>query len=235
MKRTHVLLSLLLVLTFSINAHGALEVIGTANYQGQDYQLIHMEDGPFGPITWLDYSNGAGDWENQVAWANGLGADLTVTLYDGYSTGLDWNTGWRLPETVDGERVWGYDGTTTAGYNITSSEMGFLFYYVLGNKGYYNASGGPQAGHGLVNTGEFNNLQSAYYWSGTEYSANTGGAWDFYLYGGGQDCWDKTHGANYGLAVLPGDVSAVPLPGALLLLGSGLAGLGVIRNKKGKR
>ncbi len=82
-------------------------------------------------ITWYDFSNAANTWANQVAWAGALSVDFGGTTYDD----------WRLPATVDGLRVWGYDGTTTAGFNITNSEMGHLYYTELGNKGFFATDG----------------------------------------------------------------------------------------------
>jgi len=79
-------------------------------------------------ITWLDYSNAPDTWQNQVSWAANLAVTVNGVTYDN----------WRLPATVDGPYVWGYDGTTTAGYNITTSEMGHLYYTELVNKGYYD-------------------------------------------------------------------------------------------------
>ena len=56
-------------------------------------------------------TNGRMHWSHAVAWADQL-------TYGGYKD-------WRLPTTVDGPfSDYGYDGTTTAGYNITTSEMG---------------------------------------------------------------------------------------------------------------
>ena len=37
-------------------AQATLKVIGTANYKNSYYKLIYMEGGPFGPITFLDYT-----------------------------------------------------------------------------------------------------------------------------------------------------------------------------------
>jgi hypothetical protein len=64
-------------------------------------------------------TNGRMRWSHAVAWADQLS-------YSGYND-------WRLPTTVDGPYELGYDGTTTAGYNITSSEMGYMYYVNLGN------------------------------------------------------------------------------------------------------
>ena len=69
-------------------------------------------------ITWLQDANcartsgydadGYMNWNQAVAWVN-------TSVYGGYND-------WRLPKTVDGLFIWGYDGTTTGGYNITTSE-----------------------------------------------------------------------------------------------------------------
>ena len=58
--------------------------------------------------------------------------------------------------------------------------MAHLFFQSLGNKSYY-ASGttDEQAGWGLTDTGDFQNLQSDVYWSGTEYAPDSGYEWSF--------------------------------------------------------
>ena len=167
------------------------------------------------------------NWTAAVAWADGL------EYYDSVRD-VTW-TDWRLPTTVDGPYVWGYDGTTTAGYNITTSEMGYMYYENLGNLGYYDKAGNYQPGWGLNNTSPFNNLQSYDYWSGTEYSANPDYAWGFNFYYGYQHHFDKDRNVYHAWAVRPGDVSAVPIPGAVWLLGSGLACVGACRRKLARR
>jgi len=69
------------------------------------------------------------------------------------------------PDDWDGVWEYGVDGTTTAGYNITSSEMGHLYYTELGNDGYFDTSGNTtgcseSSPYCLTNTGDFQNLQA---------------------------------------------------------------------------
>jgi len=184
-------------------------------------------------ITWLADANANG----QMTWdvANTWAATLDVN-------GV---TGWRLPTMVDtgapGCEGIAYTGTD-CGYNVQTgsaattvySEMASLYYDTLGNLGWYDTSGtGPQSGWGLTNTGPFSNFQSSSYWSGLEYAPNTSIAWYFLIGDGAQYNRNKTNSRLYALAVRPGDVSAVPVPAAVWLFGSGLMGLlGVMRRKR---
>ena len=216
MKRLVLIIVIALILGFS--------TLGNAN------NLIDRGNGliwdPDLGITWYNFtykgpSNTGATWDQTNAWAN----NLSVTV-NGANI-----TGWRLPRTVDGPYVWGNDGSTTAGYNITTSEMGHLFYTELGNTGYYDVNGNYQPGHGLVKTGPFTNLQRASYSSGTEYAADTDAAWTFYFEDGGQDLNYKVF-SYYALAVHSGDVGApVPIPGAILLFAPGLVGLAGVRRR----
>ena len=227
-----VLATVLFLLTITGLANAALTTIGTATYDGMDCNLIYDADSPFGPITWLDYSNSWQEWSDQVSWAADLGALLTVTLNSGYTTSVDWTTGWRLPNTVDGPWVYGYDGTTTAGYNITTSEMGHLFYTALGNQGRYDTSAG-YVGGSLDNTGDFENLIAQSYWSDTEYALESSHAWGFHMNYTYQDKGLKFN-SQLGLAVRSGQVSAVPVPAAVWLLGSGLTCLVVLGRRRNR-
>ena len=185
-------------------------------------------------ITWYDNSH-QGTWYQANAWAAGLNVGGV--------------TGWRLTQTlpVNGSTYnqnFSYNGSTDWGFNISApgsaypgfkgNELAYLYYVDLGNKGYFDVNGNKQSGSGLVNTGPFKNLQQqdAYYLSGTEYPTQPG--WTAFLFpfssnandagcqGGGNEYIDN----YYALAVHSGDVGApVPIPGAVWLLGSGLAGL----------
>jgi hypothetical protein len=155
-------------------------------------------------ITWLQDANyaktsgydeeGRMSWDEAMAWADQL-------VYGGFDD-------WRLPTTIDGPSVWGYDGTTTAGFNISTSEMGYMFYENLGNLGTFATDGtNPQTGWGLNNTGPFYNLVPWYYWSGTEYGLDPSIAWFFHFDNGRQRQVTKdTETGFYAWAVHPGDI-----------------------------
>jgi len=185
-------------------------------------------------ITWLADANVGGvmNWADANAWAASLN--------------INGVTGWRLPDTVDGVFDWSYGGTN-AGYNVDTSmsEMASLFYDTLGNLAQFDTTGTQQAGSGVSNTGPFSNLQTGndenhYYWSATEYAALSTRAWMFdFGPSTTQSIALKTNTSDpgvfgyYAWAVRPGDISAVPVPAAAWLFGSGLIGLiGVAKRKK---
>ncbi len=249
MKRTIICFFSILLLLSTINpAMASLTVIGTAQYDDgsgtKTYKLIYDNDLPGNGtqgLVWLDYQHETDTWQNQVDWASGVGSHLTITLNPGYVANFDWATGWRLPSTVDGPYEYGYEGdpdgdgvySYTAGYNLANSEMGHLFYTELGNLGQLDTDGNERDGmdYGLRNRGEFEHLFSTWYWSGTVYSSVENYAWYFSMYYGNQDIYGLST-TNYALAVHPGTVSTVPIPGGVWLLGSGLLSLMGIRRRK---
>lgn len=138
---------------------------------------------------------------------------------------------WRLPNMIDGGLPGCYDYSyngTECGFNVDTAtgELAHLFYDVLGNKAFYDASGaGPQAGWGLVNKGPFINLQSGQYWYDQEYGGPGGGlAWDFSFQTGDQRM-DTYNGGGYALVLRTGDITPLSVPATAWLFGSGLLGL----------
>ena len=188
---------------YSAPADASLQVIGTATYGGSSYNLIYVDSSPFGSIVYLDYSMNSANWSSQVAWASSLNnaGVMTYNLNTGYS--MNWSGGWRLSSMVDGPVVNGSDGSTTSGYNITTSELGYLFYTELRNKGALDVNGNAQVGFGLTNVGPFANLQSSMYWSGTDSSQYQSSAWYISTYFGAQGVNGEA-GPLLALAVRPG-------------------------------
>jgi hypothetical protein len=208
---------LVMVLGFSIQTHADLNLLGQGTSTHGTYNLIYDTDLD---ITWYDFSlspgywqiPSAGDWQTAVDWADGLTVSFEGNTFDD----------WRLPTGVDGPYVVGYDGTTTAGWNITSSEMGYLFHISLGNPGPYDTSGNliGCGGHTsppfpppycLLNSGPFTRLYTLSYWFGTEYSDDPLQAWRINMNYGSQFLSDKDVNI-YALAVHPGNLAVVPEP-----------------------
>ena len=216
--KTRLLVMATLVLSTSANAALISRLDGLAYYDD------------VANLTWLADANAAGTamtWADANAWVAGL--DVAGV------------TGWRLPDTIDV----GNDGATEggnvyqgvdAGYNITThSELSNMFFNVLGNISQFDTAGLPTSCIStscLTNVDQFINLQSGAYWSGTEYVTDTNNAWLFHMHYGLQDNNFKTN-TFYAWAVFSGDVSAVPVPAAVWLFGSGLLALvGVARRRR---
>ena len=156
-------------------------------------------------ITWLS------DWN--YAQTSGVDADglmdrLTAKnwadnlVYGGYDD-------WRLPTSLNA------DGTGPCeGFNCSGSEMGHMFYNNWGASAGSDFSIGTNA----TNLALFSNVQSDFYWSGTEYAPSSSGAWRFYTFNGFQSLDFARIFLLYAVAVLPGDVAArVPEPQTLAL------------------
>ena len=236
MKKKIVVLSTgLAILGMAGMAQATLTTIGTATYNNSDYNLIWDDDNNGNSVVWLDYTNDQGILSTQNIWVDSLQQNLTYNIDAAYS--VSWDDDWRLGSTVDGAWQYGDDGTTTGGFNITSSEMGHLFYEELGNLGYRDTNGTRQLGYGLQNTGAFEHLIEDWYWSGTEYATDPNGTWSFYMNTGYQYV-NHQYNQGYGLALRNGHVSAadpVPEPATMLLFSTGLVGLaGYRRKRKGK-
>jgi hypothetical protein len=190
-----------------------------ATTNGTDYQAYYDDAAN---LTWLANANdnGVSTWDEATLWAAGLN--------------INGVTGWRLPTTAqpDGSCLT-QSGGDSYGPNCHGSEMGNLFYNVLGG----------EAGQSITTThnseyDKFSDIQPAYYWSSTDYAGNANSAWYFEFYNGDQGAYDKTEnlgqdGSFYAWAVYPGNAGAVPLPAAIWLFAGGLLGLmGVARQRR---
>jgi len=165
-------------------------------------------------LTWLADADAAGtsmNWADANSWVAGLTVEGV--------------TGWRLPGTLQPDASCDSQSAGVSfGYNCTGSEMGNLFYNLLGNT--------AAAGFTSHSSGPFSNIQNDSYWSFTEDALNTSRAWNFSMSGGGQSWTSKVNSLKV-WAVHDGDISAVPVPAAIWLFGSGLIGLaGIARRKK---
>jgi hypothetical protein len=189
------------------------------------------------------------NWYEAEAWI----AHLNVNNHLGHND-------WRQPATgpVNGSAFnydYAFDGSKDRGYNIsgpgsafpgsTGSELAYMHYNNLGNKGWQDTAGNdqqaavcPAPDYCVQNTGPFQDLQSFFYWSGTVYAPfPSSGAWIFRTNDGLQT--DGGFLSNYGYVwpvrlgpdtgATP-DATPIPVMGGLgvLLLGAGLGLLGLL-------
>lgn len=170
-------------------------------------------------ITWAQPDT-TRNWDDAKTWAAGL------TL-GGVSS-------WRLPYISVAAEDGPYTGSPVFCSIATElacrdNEMGYMFYQNLSG-----TDGQPILDSGDPDLTLFPSLQSLLYWTGTEY-LDPISAWifDFSLGGGGGSEGINTE--RYTWAVHDGNISpsAIPVPAAAWLFGSGLLGLvGIARPKK---
>lgn len=224
--RNYLIVACLVALPLTANS-ALLERLGGLAYYDDVADLTWLTDANYAKTNG-DHSNGRMSWDQAKIWTAGL--DVSGV------------TGWRLANTVDvnnnGQSYTNLYQGVDYGYNITThSELSNMFYNVLGNSAYYDTSAvstgcGIPPDFCLTNTGPFSNLKPGTFWSATRYLPGTTYVWNFNTSDGFQGYNTET-GGSYAWAVKSGDVSAVPIPAALWLFGSGLIGLiGVARRKE---
>nr|BDD44325.1 hypothetical protein 2 [Desulfobacterales bacterium] len=201
-----ILLSLALVLSV-VKTAGALTIIGTASYDSDGdhvdevYNLIYEEDSVFGGLVWFDFTKSANKWDLQNDWVQDLSFTEDDITLNGYTTDIDFGSGWRLP--ID---------------TAIGNELEHLFEDSLGNTS------------GLLNTGPFDNLEAEMYWTSAQPQGMPGRRITF-DFGDGEYGNEDRIEFHRAIAVHDGEVTAVPVPepSALILFTTGLLGLIGIR------
>ena len=189
-------------------------------------------------ITWLQDANYAA---TQYTETNGLkgvdGGRMTWVAAKAWADGLIYGgfNDWRLPSVGN---------TPTTGYNVTTGELGYMYYTNQNNLGFYDPNVACcviQEGYGFHNinfidevsssTMSFLNVQAgAYgvYWYNERYDDDL--VWAFYTGYGDQKEFHE-HYTRYSWAVRSGDVHPVPVPAAVWLLGMALLSLAGVKRR----
>ncbi len=170
MKKSHLLSAVCAVLFSLITVSANAELIGRlpATPGGSDWQAYYDDEAD---LSWTANANinGLMNWDAANTWAAALD--------------IDGVTGWRLPTTTQPDPSCSSQGGagpfSSAAFNCTGSEMGNLWYNVLGLNG----------DSGVVSDLDFSPFTNMTYynghWSSTELAWNpTQGAWSF-LFGSG--------------------------------------------------
>jgi hypothetical protein len=199
--------------------------VGVDAYYDSFLNLTWLADANWAQTSDHD-SDGLMTFGDAKAWADGL------TLFGG--------SDWRLPTVTpvndathfnttfsnNGSTDWGYARTGVGGGWGRHSEMGYMFYVHLGNKGFATPNDAEpgsqvmQSGWGPTNTGPFANLQPAPYW--TDRAFDSSFAWSFGFGDGFQNHGSPQSAGRRAWAVHPGDL-LIPVPAALPLFVSAVA------------
>jgi hypothetical protein len=156
-------------------------------------------------------------WEDANVWAS----DLT----------LGGVSGWRLPyisvAAGAGPLDQPVDCSISTETECRDNELGYMYYYNLGG----TESQAP-VNSGDPNLALFPTLSASndFYWTGTEIDSSS--AWYFIFISGEQSFTIKDYVFYLSWAVHEGNISAVPVPAAVWLFGSGLLGLIQVTRKK---
>lgn len=196
-----------LLFSFSTSAQALLINNGDGTITDTDTDLMWIQD-----LSLF----GAGTWNEAMDWADAL-------TFAGYND-------WRLP-SADASC---YTSGVYLEFNCTGSELGELYYNSLGN----------EANDTTLNLGPFINLpEYGQYWTSTEVDA--GSAFDFHIGNlvwptyeevgeGGQHPYAKNAATNIIFVRTSSDVTSIPEPFSIALMGIGLIGMVCFR-RRGKQ
>ena len=204
-----------------------------ANLVSQIAAVTQTYNDPFWGLQTID----AGDFNTSTGTMSWWGGKAFVNYLNNISYGG--SNQWSLPGWTDTGAV-GVQCNNNGGdcgYNVnpSSSPLAQLYYGELAKKARFNTSNESQNGSGIFGNngaqvaggavGPFINVQSSRYWLGTEYEQDPVNAWHFITGTGYQTYVSDKRWNLYAWAVSPGQVAAVPVPGAVWLMGSGLLGM----------
>ena len=180
MKVKTAILLLFVLVGFSVPVNAALIDRGIGMIYDTELGITWLKDANHAATLGYD-NNGAMVWDDAMTWAGQLS-------FAGFND-------WRLPDAHN------QDGSgPVADRNVSSSELGHMFYNVLG--GTYGQSILDSSNS---NIGLFENIQAYGYWSETEVEINPNAAWFFYLQNGWQGGDTKDRYEYYAWAVRDGD------------------------------
>ncbi len=207
-------------------------------------------------LTWLadaNYAKTSGYAAANANWLSGSTATTTTNTISaegwmGWAAANTWATnltvngvgGWRLPTTLVPDTTCSFAVTDSVGFNCTGSEMGDLYYNVLGGIAGSDIITTHNANYNLFSNISNDPDDVGVFWSATELAPDTSQAWIFAMIlgkGNGLGGFQVPNIKKPGLsssawAIHSGDVNTVPLPAAGWLFGSGLFGLiGVAKRK----
>lgn len=212
------IIALTIVSSTSVNAT-LVERLGGRAYYDDVAKLTWLADANYSATQYANSGGTEGDADGLMTWAsaNNWAANLNIA-------GV---IGWRLPNTVQPDAGCSIQSVGISyGYYCSDSEMGNLFYNVFGGNAGSSTTTTDNANYDL-----FSNIQSNSYWSSTDATWYDVYAWFFEMNNGDQNFTYNYYGSS-GWAVKSGDVSAVPVPAAVWLFGSGLIGLICLAKRK---
>lgn len=165
--------------------------------------------------------NGLMSWPAATDWIS----SLNTSRYGGFDD-------WRLPSTPDG--TWGYNGSNAGKYNVTSSELGHLYYTSLGLAAKTQSSMQSYTQQELSVYGSpFEGLRPGLYWFGTlsEIPLLPGQqtVWKFDFGRGTQ--FIETAGTNSAYALAVRSATPVPLPSSAYFFLMSLLALSLKRSR----